>query len=85
MRWLIRIGIFVAVVVVAGFFACQLLPERLAVNAPITNSLFGWSGAPPEAEAFGARIRAADGYAASLYAVVPKARFLRPTPRAICW
>lgn len=80
MRWLIRIGLFLAVVVVTGFFACQLLPERLAVNAPITNSLFGWSVAPPEAETFGARIRAADGYAASLYAVVPKARFLRPTP-----
>jgi len=79
MRWLKRIGISAAVVVVAGFFACQLLPERLAVNAPITNSLFGWSGAPPEAEAFGARIRAADGYAVSLYAEVPKARFLRPT------
>jgi glucose/arabinose dehydrogenase len=79
MRWLTRIGISIAVVVLAGFFACQLLPERLAVNAPITNSLFGWSGAPPEAEAFGARIRAADGYAVSLYAEVPKARFLRPT------
>lgn len=80
MRWLTRIGTSVAVVVLAGFFACQLLPERLAVNAPIANSLFGWSGAPPEAESFGARIRAADGYAVSLYAEVPKARFLRPTP-----
>jgi glucose/arabinose dehydrogenase len=80
MRWLTRIGVSVAVVVAAGFFACQLLPERLAVNAPITNSLFGWSGEPPAADTIGARIRAADGYAVSLYAEVPKARFLRPTP-----
>jgi glucose/arabinose dehydrogenase len=80
MRWLIRLGIGVALVVVGAFFACQLLPERLAVNAPITNSLFGWSGKPPDAQAFGARIRAASGYAVSLYAELPKARFLRPTP-----
>jgi glucose/arabinose dehydrogenase len=74
MRWLLRIAL-----AVAAFFACQLMPERLAVNAPITNSLFGWSGAPPEAEAFGARIRAAEGWRVGLYAEVPKARFLRPT------
>jgi glucose/arabinose dehydrogenase len=80
MRWLVRIGIALVVVVVGAFFACQLLPERLAVNAPITNSLFGWGAAPPKSQAFGARIRAADGYAVSLYAEVPKARFLRPLP-----
>jgi len=80
MRWLLRIGIVVGVLVMAAFFACQLLPERLAVNAPLLNSLFGWSAAPPGAEAFGARIRVANGYAVSLYAELPKARFLRPTP-----
>jgi len=79
MRWLVRIGVAVVIVALGAFFACQLLPERLAVNAPITNSLFGWSGAPPQADALGTRIRAADGYAVSLYAEVPKARFLRPT------
>jgi glucose/arabinose dehydrogenase len=80
MRWLVRIGIALVVVVVGAFFACQLLPERLAVNAPMTNSLFGWGVAAPKSDAFGARIRAADGYAVSLYAEVPKARFLRPAP-----
>lgn len=80
MRWLARIGIVLAVLAAGAFFACQLLPERLAVNAPIMNSLFGWGSTPPESAAFGSRIRAADGYAVSLYAEVPKARFLRPTP-----
>jgi glucose/arabinose dehydrogenase len=80
MRWLARIGIVFVVIAAGAFFACQLLPERLAVNAPILNSLFGWGGTPPETAAFGARIRAADGYTASLYADVPRARFLRPTP-----
>jgi glucose/arabinose dehydrogenase len=81
MRWLARVGIAVVVVLVGAFFACQLLPERLAVNAPITNSLFGWSGAAPKAETLGSRIRVAEGYAVTLYAEVPKARFLRPTPQ----
>jgi glucose/arabinose dehydrogenase len=79
-RWLTRIGITAAVLVVLGFFACRLLPERLAVNAPIANSLFGWSGAPPEPGVLGSRLRVADGFTVSLYAEVPKARFLRPTP-----
>ncbi len=80
MRWGVRLGIGLVVLLVGGFFACQLLPERLAVNTPIANSLFGWSAEPPSAESYGARIRAADGYSVSLYAAVPKARFLRPTP-----
>src|SRR5262245_59887580 len=80
MRWLARIGFVSAVLVAGAFAACQVLPERLAVNAPILNSLFGWGRPPPDAGAFGARIRAADGYAVSLYAEVPRARFLRPTP-----
>jgi glucose/arabinose dehydrogenase len=79
-RWLTRIGIAAAVLAVLGFFACHLLPERLAVNAPIANSLFGWSGDLPEPEVLGTRLRAADGFSVSLYAEVPKARFLRPTP-----
>jgi glucose/arabinose dehydrogenase len=80
MRWLARVGIGVAVVVAGAFAACQLLPERLAVNAPITNSLFGWGGATPEPATVQERLRPAEGYAVSLYALVPKARFLRPTP-----
>jgi glucose/arabinose dehydrogenase len=80
MRWLARIGIASGVLVAGGFFACQLLPERLAVNAPLMNSLFGWGSAAPEPAAFGDRIRGADGFAVGLYAELPKARFLRPTP-----
>jgi glucose/arabinose dehydrogenase len=79
-RWLTRIGITAVVLAVLGFFACRLLPERLAVNAPIANSLFGWSGDPPEADVVGSRLRVADGFHVGLYAEVPKARFLRPTP-----
>jgi glucose/arabinose dehydrogenase len=80
MRRLLRIVLALGVVLGAGFLACGLLPERLAVNAPILNSLFGWGGDPPASDVFGVRIRAADGYAVSLYAGVPKARFLHPTP-----
>ena len=80
MRWLARIAIVLGVLVAGAFFACQLLPERLAVNAPILNSLFGWGRTPPGAALFGERIRAADGYTVGLYAEVPRARFLRPTP-----
>jgi glucose/arabinose dehydrogenase len=80
MRWLVRILLGLGVLVVAAFLACGLLPERWAVNAPIMNSLFGWGAEPPASDAFGAQIRAADGYTVSLYATLPKARFLRPTP-----
>jgi glucose/arabinose dehydrogenase len=80
MRWLLRVALALAVLIAAGFLACGLLPERLAVNAPIWNSLFGWGADPPGEDIFGTRIRAANGQAVSLYAVVPKARFLRPTP-----
>jgi glucose/arabinose dehydrogenase len=80
MRWVLRLAVATAATLAAGFLACSLLPERLAVNAPLLNSLFGWGAEPPAETAFGARIRGADGLAVSLYAVVPKARFLRPTP-----
>jgi glucose/arabinose dehydrogenase len=80
MRWLVRFALTLVILVIAAFLACRLLPERLAVNAPILNSLFGWGAEPPADDAFGARIRPADGLAVGLYAVVPKARFLRPTP-----
>jgi glucose/arabinose dehydrogenase len=80
MRWIRRLLIAIGLVIGAGFLACSLLPEGLAVNAPIMHSLFGWGAEPPPAEAFGRRIRAAEGYEVSLYASLPKARFLRPTP-----
>lgn len=80
MRWVLRLLAGLLLVALAGFLACRLLPERLAVNAPIANSLFGWSAEPPPPEAFGGRIRAPAGFTVSLYAEVPRARFLRPTP-----
>jgi glucose/arabinose dehydrogenase len=80
MRWIRRLLIATGLVIGTGFLACSLLPEGLVVNAPIMNSLFGWSSAPPPAEAFGRRIRAAEGYEVGLYAALPQARFLRPTP-----
>jgi glucose/arabinose dehydrogenase len=80
MRWLLRIVLALGLLLIAAFLACSLLPERLAVNAPILNSLFGWGATPPAEDAFGGRIRAADGFEVGLYAAVPKARFLRPTP-----
>ena len=78
MRWTLRILAALALVAGLGFLACGLLPERLAVNAPIMNSLLGWSSEPPPPEAFGGRIRVAKGYAVSLYAAVPRARFATP-------
>ncbi len=80
MRWLVRVLLGLGILALAAFLACRLWPERLAVNAPIMNSLFGWGAEPPTSDAFGAQIRAADGYTVSLYATLPKARFLRPTP-----
>jgi glucose/arabinose dehydrogenase len=79
MRWRARLGFGSAALVAGAFAACQVLPERLAVNAPILNSLFGWGRPPPDEAAFGARIRAAGAYSVSLYAEVPRARLLRPT------
>jgi len=66
----------------AGVFACALLPDRYAVNAPIVNQMFGWFGrdAPPK-NLFGSRIRVADGFTIGLFAEsLPSVRFLRPLP-----
>ncbi len=71
-----------AVAAALGAFACALLPERYAVNAPILHILFGWGGgdAPP-ADAFGERIRAADGFSIGVWASgLSGVRFLRPLP-----
>jgi glucose/arabinose dehydrogenase len=57
------------------------LPEKYAVNAPITNSLFGWGGEVPTAGEVGTRLRVAEGYEVALYALVPNVRMLLATPR----
>ena len=85
LRAMLRLGVWITLAVVgllvATCAACRvLLPERLAVNAPITHALFGWGIEPPEESVFGTRIRVPEGFSIGLYAAVPRARFLRPTP-----
>ena len=81
MSLLLRLLAILLGLVLLSFLACRLFwPEHLAVNAPITNSLFGWGAGPPPASAFGSRIQAAEGFQVSLYAELPKVRFLEPTP-----
>ncbi len=67
--------------VLAALVACRvLLPERYAVNAPFRNLIWGGGidAAPPEV--FDRRVRAAPGFAVTLYAAdVPGARLLRVT------
>ncbi len=81
MSWPARVGTAVLGLGVMGFAACQMLPERYAVNAPMTNALFGWGAEPPDEGSLGSRIRVPEGFSLGLYAEVPKARFLRPTPQ----
>jgi glucose/arabinose dehydrogenase len=67
---------------VAGFAACQwLLPERFAVNAPLSHLILGRGVGAPPAEALGTRIRPPEGLAVGLFAEeVANARLLRFTP-----
>ncbi len=80
MRFLSRLLAVLAVLGIAGFAACQLLPDGYAVNAPIMNTLFGSTAEPPADAVVEQRIRAAAGFGVEVYAAVPQARFLRPTP-----
>ncbi len=60
--------------------ACNaFLPERLAVNAPLRQLLFGRGTEPPAEGTLGTRIRVPDGFRIGLFAEVPRARFLRLT------
>jgi len=80
-RWIRRIAPIFILLLLAAFAACRfLLPERFAVNAPMLNSIFGRGGPALGADAVGGRIHVAEGFALSLYAEVPQARVLRPTP-----
>jgi glucose/arabinose dehydrogenase len=68
--------------VIAAVFACALLPERYAVNAPMINMMSGWFGGDaPAQDQFGARIHAPSGFSVGLFADrLPSVRFLRPLP-----
>jgi glucose/arabinose dehydrogenase len=65
-----------------GLFACALLPERYAVNAPMLHMMSGWfGGSAPAPDQFGARLRVPAGFSAGLFAEkLPSVRFLRPLP-----
>lgn len=74
--------IVTVVVVVLAVGACSwLLPERFAVNAPISHLLWGRGVDAPEAELVDERMKAAPGFSVSMWADGLKgARVLRFTP-----
>ncbi len=80
-RWLQ----FVAIAAVLAFGGCAVLraflPEKYAVNAPITNSLFGWAGEPPAESEVPQRLKVPAEYEVALYALLPGVRMLLATPR----
>jgi glucose/arabinose dehydrogenase len=73
-----RIGIGVAILLAISIGACQLLPERYAVNAPIAHILFGRGIDAPPPEKVTSRMRVPAGFDLKLWAEgVDGARFLR--------
>jgi glucose/arabinose dehydrogenase len=79
-RWILRGLGAVGLLAIAAFGACQLLPERFAVNVPLANVLFGSSADPPTAEQVGTQIRVPDGLTIGVFAELQKIRALRVTP-----
>jgi glucose/arabinose dehydrogenase len=64
------------------FGGCAVLRHFLpAMNAPITNSLFGWGGESPTEAGVGQRLHVPTEYEVALYALVPGARMMVATPR----
>ena len=82
MKKILAFAIGGAVLVGTGWFACALLPERYAVNAPMVHMMSGWFGASaPSADQFGGRLRVPAGFSVGLFAEeIPNVRFLRPLP-----
>jgi glucose/arabinose dehydrogenase len=75
-----RLLVGLAVVGALSIGACALWPERLAVNAPLANALFGWGANPPPPDAFRERVRVPEGFSISVYAAgLKRPRFLRFT------
>jgi glucose/arabinose dehydrogenase len=75
-----RIGIVFGLGAVVAVGACALWPERWAVNAPLTNSLFGLERDLPEASALARRVHVPDGFSISVWATgLKNARMLRFT------
>jgi glucose/arabinose dehydrogenase len=80
----IGIGIGLALALVLGMVitsvSCGLLPERFAVNAPISQMLFGTGGETPAGSELD-RMRVPEGFSIGVWAedIQPTARFLRFT------
>jgi glucose/arabinose dehydrogenase len=74
----IWIGIGLASALVIGGVSCGLLPERFAVNAPISHMLFGRGGETP-GDGELVRMKVPDGFSIGVWAegIQPTARFLR--------
>jgi len=80
MRRIARVAMVLGVLAVGAALSCRyLLPERFAVNAPLRHLLWGTPGETPDARTVRERIRAADGRSVSVWAVIPKARWLHRT------
>jgi len=70
-----------AIMLALAVGACELLPERYAVNAPLQQLLLGRGRGAPDAETVEARIRAPEGFAVSVWAEgLANVRFLRFSP-----
>ena len=77
-----KVGIGVALSIVAGFVACNLfLPEGMAVKGPILNSILGRGIEAPSEDVVESRFRTAPGFEVGLFAEgIPNARFMRFSP-----
>lgn len=70
----------IALVIVGGAFAWLFWPQSWTVNAPITNSLFGWGGEPTPEDALRKRLTVPEGASLNIYAEgLSQARILRWT------
>jgi len=81
-RWARRSLLSLAALTALGVGACQVFwPERLAVNTPLRQMLFGRGIEAPTEATLAERLRVPEGFSLGRFAVdVPNARFLRFTP-----
>ena len=77
----VKLALTVIAALAAGLAAaCFLLPERFAVNAPITHMLFGRGAEPPPQSEFQQRVSVPQGFSIDFYATgIRNARLLRFT------
>lgn len=77
-----RAVITICVLLVGFIISCNfLLPERFAVNAPLSSMLFGSTIEAPSTQQIGSRFRVPQGFGLSLYATgLGNVRWLHATP-----